>query len=152
MKKRASRIVPSSTRWRTSSLTLLTVAGTKISLSRVASDGKRHFSTECRKLARRHGKRRRASKIANVSKRWQGTGYCDSRHGGRTSNAQRGRSQCASATASKSYPRSDETFLEAALQKKLDGSYCMELLDTHGQHAQVCQVEGAAIHRHDTVS
>ena len=38
------------------------------------------------------------------------------------------------------------------LAKKLDGSYCMELLDTHGQHAQVCQVEGAAIHRHDTVS
>ena len=31
------------------------------------------------------------------------------------------------------------------LAKKLDGSYCMELLD-----AQVCQVEGAVIHRHDT--
>ena len=38
------------------------------------------------------------------------------------------------------------------LAKKLDGTYCLELLDEHGQHAQICKCEGASIHRHDTVS
>ena len=37
------------------------------------------------------------------------------------------------------------------LAKKQDGSFCLELLDEFGQHAQVCKVEGAAVHRHDTI-
>ena len=36
------------------------------------------------------------------------------------------------------------------LAKKQDGS-CLELLDEHGRHAQVCKVEGAAVHRHDII-
>ena len=36
-------------------------------------------------------------------------------------------------------------------KKKQDGSFCLELLDEFGQHAQVCKVEGAAAHRHDTI-
>ena len=37
------------------------------------------------------------------------------------------------------------------LAKKQDGSFCLELLDEHSHHAQVCKVEGAAVHRHDTI-
>ena len=37
------------------------------------------------------------------------------------------------------------------LAKKQDGSFCLELLDEHGHHGQVCKVEGAAVHRHDTI-
>ena len=35
--------------------------------------------------------------------------------------------------------------------RKTDGTYCLENLDACAQHAQVCKVEGANIHRHDTV-
>ena len=37
------------------------------------------------------------------------------------------------------------------LAKKQDGSFCLELFDDLGRHAQVCKVEGAAVHRHDTI-
>ena len=37
------------------------------------------------------------------------------------------------------------------LAKKQDGSFCLELLDDLGRHAQVCKVEGTAVHRHDTI-
>ena len=37
------------------------------------------------------------------------------------------------------------------LCQKLDGSFCLEILDVCGYHAQTCKVEGALIHRHDTV-
>ena len=33
----------------------------------------------------------------------------------------------------------------------LDVSFCLELLDEHGRHAKMCKVEGAAVHRHDTI-
>ena len=31
------------------------------------------------------------------------------------------------------------------------GTFCLELLDAYGHHAQVCKVEGAACQRHDTI-
>ena len=37
------------------------------------------------------------------------------------------------------------------LARKMDGTYCLAHLDACGQHAQVCKVEGANIHRYDTV-
>ena len=37
------------------------------------------------------------------------------------------------------------------LCQKLDGSFCLEILDVCGYHAQTCKVEGSLIHRHDTV-
>ena len=37
------------------------------------------------------------------------------------------------------------------LARKMDGTYCLAQLDPCGQHAQICKVEGANIHRHDTV-
>ena len=37
------------------------------------------------------------------------------------------------------------------LAKKSDGSFCLELLDEFGMHAQVCKVEGGTVHRHDTI-
>ena len=37
------------------------------------------------------------------------------------------------------------------LARKADGTYCLASLDTCAQHVQVCKVEGANIHRHDTV-
>ena len=37
------------------------------------------------------------------------------------------------------------------LCQKLDGSFCLQILDVCGYHAQTCKVEGALIHRHDTV-
>ena len=37
------------------------------------------------------------------------------------------------------------------LAKKQDGSFCLELLDDLGRHAQFCKVEGTAVHRHDTI-
>ena len=40
---------------------------------------------------------------------------------------------------------------ERCLAKKQDGTFCLELLDPHGRHAQVCKVEGAACQRHDTI-
>ena len=40
---------------------------------------------------------------------------------------------------------------ERCLAKKQDGTFCLELLDAYGRHAQVCKVEGAACQRHDTI-
>ena len=40
---------------------------------------------------------------------------------------------------------------ERCLAKKQDGAFCLEVLDAHGRHAQVCKVEGAACQRHDTI-
>ena len=37
------------------------------------------------------------------------------------------------------------------LARKMNGTYCLAHLDACGQHAQICKVEGANIHRHDTV-
>ena len=37
------------------------------------------------------------------------------------------------------------------LARKADGTYCLACLDAWAQHAQICKVEGANIHRHDTV-
>ena len=37
------------------------------------------------------------------------------------------------------------------LARKMDGTYCLAHLDACGQHAQVCKLEAANIHRHDTV-
>ena len=37
------------------------------------------------------------------------------------------------------------------LARKADGTYCLASLDACAQHAQICKVEGANIHRHDTV-
>ena len=37
------------------------------------------------------------------------------------------------------------------LARKTDGTYCLASLDACAQHAQICKVEGANIHRHDTV-
>ena len=39
----------------------------------------------------------------------------------------------------------------AMFGKKQDGTFCLELLDAHGQHAQVCKVEDTAVQRHDTI-
>ena len=49
-------------------------------------------------------------------------------------------------------PALRDTFLvQRCLAKKKDGSFCLELLDEHGLHAQNCKCEGAAIHRHDSI-
>ena len=48
-------------------------------------------------------------------------------------------------------PAIGKNLSKRCLAKKCSGSYCLEPLDAHGQHAQVCHVEGATIHRHDTV-
>ena len=37
------------------------------------------------------------------------------------------------------------------LAKKKDGSICLEPLDSYGRHAEICNVEGTAAHRHDTI-
>ena len=37
------------------------------------------------------------------------------------------------------------------LARKADGTYCVASLDACAQHAQICKVEGANIHTHDTV-
>ena len=37
------------------------------------------------------------------------------------------------------------------LARKADGTYCLANLDACPQHAQICKVEGANIHRHETV-
>ena len=37
------------------------------------------------------------------------------------------------------------------LARKIDGSYCLEILDAHGVHAGVCKVENSSVHRHDTI-
>ena len=33
----------------------------------------------------------------------------------------------------------------------MNGTHCLAHLDACGQHVQICKVEGANIHRHDTV-
>ena len=49
-------------------------------------------------------------------------------------------------------PALRDTFLvQRCLAKKKDGSFCLELLDEYGLHAQNCKCEGAAIHRHDSI-
>ena len=37
------------------------------------------------------------------------------------------------------------------IARKAGGTYCLAKFDACAQHAQVCKVEGANIHRHDTV-
>ena len=37
------------------------------------------------------------------------------------------------------------------LAKKKDCSLCLEPLDSCGRHAEICNVEGTAAHRHDTI-
>ena len=48
-------------------------------------------------------------------------------------------------------PAIGQNLSQRCLAKKGNGCYCLKVLDAFGQHAQLCQVEGTVIHRHDTV-
>ena len=48
-------------------------------------------------------------------------------------------------------PAIGKNLSKRCLAKKCSGSYCLEPLDAPGQRAQICLVEDATIHRHDTV-
>ena len=48
-------------------------------------------------------------------------------------------------------PTIEPNIAKRCLARKADGTYCLACLDECAQYAQICKVEGANIHKHDTV-